>query len=80
MHRKAVKEKVGTWLYLSFDNFFHDVVERVCLLAFVDSLEPLVPMLVRLLHRQVQVVVRLLSRQVLKKTKKIASHRLKKYV
>ena len=47
---------------LRLDNDLHDGEKRVRLLTRVHALEPLVPVLVGLLQRHVQVVVRLLRR------------------
>ena len=56
--------------YLRFHDDLHDGEERVCLLAGLDSLEPLVAVLVGLLQGHVEVVVRLFSCQILKVTQK----------
>ena len=50
---------------LSLDNDLHDGEKRVRLLTRVHALEPLVPVLVGLLQRHVQVVVRLLRSEIL---------------
>ncbi len=59
--------------YLCLDDDLHDFEQGVRLLACVDSLEPLVAVLVGLLKRNVEVVVRLLRRKVLKKKKRYSN-------